>query len=157
MVCGYGEVGKGIAAAMKGFGALVSVSEIDPICALQACLDGFRVVRLEQILDQVSLDNKCMTTIFLLKIDILVTCTGNKCTVRRSHFDALKSGCIICNMGHSNAEIDVVKRGGCLFSGPDIQLILIYRQVCKHPNYAGNEFEHKSNILFGRTMQNVSY
>ena len=55
VVCGYGEVGKGVASAMKGLGAIVSVTEIDPICALQACMDGFKVVRLEEIVKVVGL------------------------------------------------------------------------------------------------------
>ena len=92
LVCGYGEVGKGCTAALKGLGAIVYVTEIDPICALQACMDGFRVVRMEEILKS---------------IDILITCTGNKHVVRREHLDRLKTGCIVCNMGHSNTEIDV--------------------------------------------------
>lgn len=92
LVCGYGEVGKGVASAMKGLGSIISVTEVDPICALQACMDGFRVVRLEEM---------------VRSADILVTCTGNKNVVTRSHLDRLKNGCIVANMGHSNTEIDV--------------------------------------------------
>ncbi|XP_065066684.1 S-adenosylhomocysteine hydrolase-like protein 1 isoform X2 [Rhopilema esculentum] len=92
LVCGFGEVGKGCCQALKGLGAIVFVAEIDPICALQACMDGFRVVRMEEVIKQV---------------DILVTCTGNKHVVRKEHLDRLKNGCIVCNMGHSNTEIDV--------------------------------------------------
>ncbi|KAK3608138.1 hypothetical protein CHS0354_004794 [Potamilus streckersoni] len=92
LVCGYGEVGKGCCAALKGMGAIIMVTEIDPICALQACMDGFRVVRLEEV---------------VRNVDILITCTGNKNVVTRTHLDRLKNGCIVCNMGHSNTEIDV--------------------------------------------------
>lgn len=92
LVCGYGEVGKGCCQALKGLGCVVYVTEVDPICALQACMDGFRVVRIEEILKS---------------IDLLITCTGNKLVVRREHLDRIKNGCIICNMGHSNMEIDV--------------------------------------------------
>eukprot|EP00112_Aurelia_sp_Birch-Aquarium-sp1_P024871 Seg803.7 transcript_id=Seg803.7/GoldUCD/mRNA.D3Y31 product="Adenosylhomocysteinase 3" protein_id=Seg803.7/GoldUCD/D3Y31 len=92
LICGYGEVGKGCCQALKGLGGIVFVTEIDPICALQACMDGFRVVRMEEVIKQV---------------DILVTCTGNKHVVRKEHLDRLKNGCIVCNMGHSNTEIDV--------------------------------------------------
>jgi len=92
LVCGYGEVGKGCSQALKGLGAVMMVSEIDPICALQACMDGFRVVRIDEVLKNV---------------DILITCTGNKNVVTRSHLDRLKTGCVVCNMGHSNTEIDV--------------------------------------------------
>ncbi|XP_041458395.1 S-adenosylhomocysteine hydrolase-like protein 1 isoform X1 [Lytechinus variegatus] len=92
VVCGYGEVGKGCCAALKGLGSIVSVTEVDPICALQAAMDGFRVVRLEEVLKNV---------------DILISCTGNKNVIQRHHLDRLKTGCIVCNMGHSNTEIDV--------------------------------------------------
>ncbi|XP_071488114.1 S-adenosylhomocysteine hydrolase-like protein 1 [Diadema antillarum] len=92
VVCGYGEVGKGCCAALKGLGSIVSVTEIDPICALQAAMDGFRVVRMDEILKTV---------------DVLITCTGNKNVIQRHHLDRLKNGCIVCNMGHSNTEIDV--------------------------------------------------
>lgn len=77
---------------MKGLGAIVIVTEIDPICALQACMDGFRVVRLEEVV-------RCA--------DLIITCTGNKNVVTRQHMDKMKSGAIVCNMGHSNTEIDV--------------------------------------------------
>ncbi|XP_023657417.1 S-adenosylhomocysteine hydrolase-like protein 1 isoform X2 [Paramormyrops kingsleyae] len=92
LVCGYGEVGKGCTAALKAMGAVVYVTEIDPICALQACMDGFRLVKLNEVIRQV---------------DIVITCTGNKNVVVREYLDRMKSGCIVCNMGHSNTEIDV--------------------------------------------------
>lgn len=92
LVCGYGEVGKGCCSALKGLGAIVYVAEIDPICALQACMDGFRVVKIDMVVKQ---------------IDILITCTGNKHVVTRDHMDRMKNGCIVCNMGHSNTEVDV--------------------------------------------------
>ena len=74
-------------------GCVVYVTEIDPICAMQACMDGFMVVKLSQVVKQV---------------DIVVTATGNKCVVTREHMDKMKNGCIVCNMGHSNIEIDVM-------------------------------------------------
>ncbi|XP_076062079.1 adenosylhomocysteinase-like 1 isoform X5 [Oratosquilla oratoria] len=92
VVCGYGEVGKGCCQALRGLGCTVYVTEIDPICALQACMDGHRVVKLSEVIRQV---------------DILVTATGNKNVVTREHMDKMKNGAIICNMGHSNTEIDV--------------------------------------------------
>lgn len=92
VVCGYGEVGKGCCAALRGLGAVIYVSEVDPICALQACMDGFRVVTLESV---------------VRSVDVVITATGNKNVVNRQHLDRLKNGCIICNMGHSNTEIDV--------------------------------------------------
>ncbi|KAM6936815.1 S-adenosylhomocysteine hydrolase-like protein 1 [Xenentodon cancila] len=92
VVCGYGEVGKGSCAALKALGAIVYVTEVDPICALQACMDGFRVITLNEVVRQV---------------DMVITCTGNKNVVVREHFEKMKNGCIICNMGHSNTEIDL--------------------------------------------------
>jgi len=92
VVCGYGEVGKGCAAAFQGVGCIVMVTECDPICAVQACMQGFRVVRLEDVVHYA---------------DIVVTCTGNKNVVTREHMNKMKSGCILANMGHSFVEIDV--------------------------------------------------
>ncbi|KAL2093908.1 hypothetical protein ACEWY4_011220 [Coilia grayii] len=92
VVCGYGEVGKGCCAALKALGTIVNVTEIDPICALQACMDGFRLVKLSEV---------------VRNVDIVITCTGNKNVVRREHLDRMKNGCMVCNMGHSNTEIDV--------------------------------------------------
>ncbi|KAJ7397400.1 putative adenosylhomocysteinase 3 [Pitangus sulphuratus] len=85
-------VGKGCCAALKAMGSIVYVTEIDPICALQACMDGFRLVKLNEVIRQV---------------DIVITCTGNKNVVTREHLDRMKNSCIVCNMGHSNTEIDV--------------------------------------------------
>lgn len=92
IVCGYGDVGKGTAASFKGAGSIVTVTEIDPICALQACMDGFEVKRLETVL----------TT-----ADIVITTTGNKDIVRSEHFQAMKDKTIVCNIGHFDNEIDV--------------------------------------------------
>ncbi|XP_061678752.1 S-adenosylhomocysteine hydrolase-like protein 1 isoform X2 [Syngnathoides biaculeatus] len=92
LVCGYGEVGKGCSAALKALGAVVYVTEVDPICALQACMDGFRVVQTGEV---------------VRLVDVVITCTGNKHVVGRQHLDAMKNGCIVCNMGHANTEIDL--------------------------------------------------
>ncbi|XP_017545841.1 adenosylhomocysteinase like 2a isoform X3 [Pygocentrus nattereri] len=92
LVCGYGEVGKGCCAALKGLRAIVYVTEVDPICALQACMDGFQLARLNEVIEMV---------------DIVITCTGNINVVLREHLEHMKNGCIVCNMGHSNTEIDV--------------------------------------------------
>merc|ERR1719422_1131595 len=93
VVCGYGQVGKGCCQSLKSMGCVVYVTEMDPICALQACMDGFMVVKLSQVVKSV---------------DIVVTASGNKGVVTREHMDKLKNGAIVCNMGHSNTEIDVV-------------------------------------------------
>lgn len=93
VVCGYGQVGKGCAQSLKAMGCVVFVTEIDPICALQACMDGFQVVKLSEVTKHV---------------DIVVTASGNKGVVNREYMDKLKNGAIVCNMGHSNTEIDVM-------------------------------------------------
>merc|ERR1712115_593652 len=93
VVCGYGQVGKGCAQSLKAMGCIVYVTEIDPICALQACMDGYQVVKLDVVIKTV---------------DIVVTASGNKNVVTRDNMDKMKNGCIVCNMGHSNTEIDVL-------------------------------------------------
>jgi len=92
VVCGYGDVGKGTAQSFKGAGSIVTVTEIDPICALQAAMDGFEVKKLENVLD---------------KADIVITTTGNKDIVRGEHFEAMKDKTIVCNIGHFDNEIAV--------------------------------------------------
>ncbi len=92
VVCGYGDVGKGTAASFKGAGSIVTVTEIDPICALQAAMDGFEVKKLETV---------------VATADIVITTTGNKAIVRQEHFQAMKDKTIVCNIGHFDNEIDV--------------------------------------------------
>lgn len=92
VVCGYGDVGKGTAASFRGNGAIVTVTEIDPICALQAAMDGYEVKKLETVLP---------------KADIVITTTGNKDIVRGEHFEAMKDKTIVCNIGHFDNEIAV--------------------------------------------------
>ena len=92
IVCGYGDVGKGSAASLKGSGARVIVTEIDPICALQAAMDGFEVKKLQSV---VHLG------------DIIVTTTGNKNIVVGRHFEKMKDKAIVCNIGHFDNEIDM--------------------------------------------------
>tara|TARA_B110000879_G_scaffold150365_1_gene194863 strand:+ start:20156 stop:21475 length:1320 start_codon:yes stop_codon:yes gene_type:complete len=92
VVCGYGDVGKGSAASLQGAGARVIVTEVDPICALQAAMDGFAVRTLENALHEV---------------DIVVTTTGNKDIVLGHHFEAMKDKTIVCNIGHFDNEIDM--------------------------------------------------
>merc|ERR1712168_376939 len=93
VVCGYGQGGKGCCQALKNMGCVVYVTEIDPICALQAAMDGFQIIKLEKVIRQV---------------DIVITATGNKNVVTREFMAKMKNGCIVCNMGHSNTEIDVL-------------------------------------------------
>ncbi|MDJ0918238.1 MAG: adenosylhomocysteinase [Woeseiaceae bacterium] len=92
VVCGFGDVGKGSAQSLRGLGATVWITEIDPICALQAAMEGYRVVRLDDVLED---------------IDILVTATGNFNVVTGPQLDRLKNEAIVCNIGHFDNEIDV--------------------------------------------------
>ena len=92
VVCGYGDVGKGTAASFKGAGSIVTVTEIDPICALQAAMDGFEVKRLETV---------------VANADIIITTTGNKDIVRAEHFEAMKDKTVVCNIGHFDNEIQM--------------------------------------------------
>jgi adenosylhomocysteinase len=92
VVCGYGDVGKGSAASLQGAGARVIVTEIDPICALQAAMDGFEVKKLDNVIHLA---------------DIVVTATGNKDIIKGRHFLAMKDKTIVCNIGHFDNEIDM--------------------------------------------------
>ena len=92
VVAGYGDVGKGTAASFKGAGAIVTVTEIDPICALQAAMDGYEVKKLSNV---------------IANADIVITATGNKDILRKAYFLALKDKAIVCNIGHFDNEIDM--------------------------------------------------
>ncbi|WP_420401103.1 adenosylhomocysteinase [Flagellimonas sp.] len=97
VVAGYGDVGKGTAASFRGAGAIVTVTEIDPICALQACMDGYEVKKLETVVGNA---------------DVVITTTGNKDIIREEHFRALKDKAIVCNIGHFDNEIDMAWLNG---------------------------------------------
>jgi len=92
LVCGYGDVGKGTAASFRGAGAIVTVTEIDPICALQAAMDGFEVKKLSTVISNA---------------DIVCTATGNKDILKKEFFLAMKDKAIVCNIGHFDNEIDM--------------------------------------------------
>ena len=92
VVAGYGDVGKGTAASFKGAGSIVTVTEIDPICALQACMDGFEVKKLENVIQNA---------------DVVITTTGNKDIIQGQHFKAMRDKVIVCNIGHFDNEIDM--------------------------------------------------
>lgn len=94
VVCGYGDVGKGSANSMKSYGAKVKVTEIDPICALQAAMEGFEVTTVEDVLETG---------------DLFVTTTGNKDVIRIEHMEKMKDKAIVCNIGHFDNEIQVSK------------------------------------------------
>ena len=92
LVAGYGDVGKGTAASFKGAGAIVTVTEIDPICALQAAMDGYEVKKINSVVDN---------------MDIVITATGNKNILTGEHFLQMKDKAIVCNIGHFDNEIDM--------------------------------------------------
>merc|ERR1712223_702025 len=94
LICGYGDVGKGCAFAMRGAGSRVMITEIDPICALQACMEGFQVVKMETVVDE---------------IDIFVSTTGNKDIIRLDHMKKMKNNAIVGNIGHFDNEIEMEK------------------------------------------------
>mmetsp|Transcript_32869 Transcript_32869/g.38136 ORF Transcript_32869/g.38136 Transcript_32869/m.38136 type:complete len:452 (+) Transcript_32869:3-1358(+) len=126
VICGYGDVGKGCAAAMKAAGARVYVTEIDPICALQACMEGFEVVRLETVVS---------------KADIFITATGNKDIIMVSDMAKMKHNAIVGNIGHFDNEIDMkgltnypgikrvnIKDGTDIYQFPDGHGVIILAQ-----------------------------
>ncbi len=119
VVCGYGDVGKGCAQALRGAGAQVVVTEIDPICALQAAMEGFRVLPLEDTLGWG---------------DIYVTTTGNKDIIRLEHMEKMKDQAIVCNIGHFDNEIQIDK----LNNAPGVVRDNIKPQVDKYTFPAGN-------------------
>jgi adenosylhomocysteinase len=110
VVCGYGDVGKGCAQSLKGQGARVIVTEVDPICALQAAMEGYQVATLEDIVHQG---------------DIFITATGCRDIIRRQHLDAMKNQAIVANIGHFDLEIDVAS----VFDDKNLKRINIKPQV----------------------------
>ena len=119
VVCGYGDVGKGCAQALRGQGAQVVVTEVDPICALQAAMEGFRVLTVEDTLGWG---------------DIYVTTTGNKDIIRLEHMEKMKDQAIVCNIGHFDNEIQIDK----LENAPGVKKINIKPQVDKYTFATGN-------------------
>jgi adenosylhomocysteinase len=119
VVCGYGDVGKGCAAALRGMGAQVIVTEIDPVCALQAAMEGYRVMPIEDTLGTG---------------DIYVTTTGNKDIIRLEHMEGMKDQAIVCNIGHFDNEIQVDK----LNERADVKRLNIKPQVDKYTFPKGN-------------------
>ena len=120
VVCGYGDVGKGCAQTLRGFGAQVVVTEIDPICALQAAMEGYRVLPVEDTLGWA---------------DIYVTTTGNKDIIRLDHMLAMKDQAIVCNIGHFDNEIQVAK----LNAAPGVTKVNIKPQVDRYDLPNGNQ------------------
>jgi len=98
LICGYGDVGKGCAFAMRGAGSRVLITEIDPICSLQACMEGFQVVKMESVVGE---------------IDIFVSTTGNKDIIKLDHMKKMKNNAIVGNIGHFDNEIEMEKLEKC--------------------------------------------
>ncbi|MBO5781808.1 MAG: adenosylhomocysteinase, partial [Opitutales bacterium] len=119
VVCGYGDVGKGCVQALKGLGATIWVTEIDPICALQAAMEGYRVVTIEETLGLA---------------DIYVTTTGNCKIITIEHMQKMRDQAIVCNIGHFDNEIEVSK----LENFPNIKRTNIKPQVDKYTFPSGN-------------------
>jgi adenosylhomocysteinase len=119
VVCGYGDVGKGSAHSLRAYGARVIVTEIDPICALQAAMEGFEVNTIEDTLGTA---------------DIYVTTTGNKDIITIDHMKAMKDQAIVCNIGHFDNEIQV----DALVNFPGVQKVNIKPQVDKYVFPNGN-------------------
>ncbi len=120
VVCGYGDVGKGSAQSLRAFGARVIITEIDPICALQAAMEGYEVTTIEETLG---------------KADIYVTATGNRDVIRVEHMEKMKDQAIVCNIGHFDNEIQVDK----LKQYPGIKRVNIKPQVDKYIFPDGHE------------------
>ncbi len=112
VIAGYGDVGKGCAQSMRGFGARVKITEIDPICALQAAMEGYEVVTMDEVVEEG---------------DIFVTATGNKHVITKEHMARMKDQAIVCNIGHFDIEIDVK----ALEEDPQIKEVNIKPQVDK--------------------------
>lgn len=119
VICGYGDVGKGSVQSLKGSGTQIYVTEIDPICALQAAMEGFQVVTLEDIVSEA---------------DLFVTATGNYHVIRPEHMEKMKDGAILCNIGHFDNEIDM----NYLETNPKCKLVNIKPQVDKWTMESGN-------------------
>ncbi len=119
LVLGYGDVGKGCAQSLKGLGATVMVTEIDPICALQAAMEGFRVV---------TMDDVCA------EVDIFVTTTGNFNVIRKDHMDQMKDQAIVCNIGHFDNEIQVAEMKGYEWENikPQVDHIILPERQSHH-------------------------
>ncbi len=113
VVCGYGDVGKGCAQSLRGFGARVVVTEVDPICALQAAMEGYQVVTLEDV---------------VATADLFVTCTGNCDIITADHIAQMKDCAIVCNIGHFDDEIQVA----AMKATPGIKHIPVKPQVDKY-------------------------
>jgi adenosylhomocysteinase len=136
VICGYGDVGKGAAEAMRGQGARVIVTEIDPICALQAAMDGYQVARLESVLAQG---------------DIFVTTTGGKDIITAAHLQSMKNKAIVGNVGHFDNEIDMAG----LALVPGVKKVEIKAQVHEWTFEGGSAAERSIIVLSEGRLLNL--
>lgn len=120
LICGYGDVGKGSVQSLKGSGTQIHVTEIDPICALQAAMEGYQVVKLEDIIEE---------------IDIFVTATGNWHVITGQHMERMKDGAILCNIGHFDNEIEM----SYLENNPKCKKVNVKPQVDQWTLESGNK------------------
>jgi len=120
LICGYGDVGRGCAQSMRGYGARVLITEIDPICALQAAMEGYEIVTVEQA---------------LVETNIFVTATGNKDVITLEHMKVMKDQAIVCNIGHFDNEIQV----NALNDDPEVKREVIKPQVDCYTFVTGNQ------------------
>jgi len=162
VVIGYGDVGKGSAQSLMQEGMIVKVTEIDPICAMQACLDGFEVVSTYQDGDV----SKGVNKELLANTDMLVTSTGNYNVCNSDVLNALKSGCVVCNIGHFDNEIDTAfMRENWTWDEIKPQVHKIYRDKEKNDHLLllaegrlvnlGNATGHPSRIMDGSFANQV--
>jgi adenosylhomocysteinase len=155
VVCGFGEVGKGCAQAMRGQGARVLITEIDPICALQACMEGYQVVRLEDAASEA---------------DIFVTATGNYKVILVDHMAKMKDKAIVCNIGHFDNEIDMaglskypgirkenIKPQVDLWHFPDGRAIIVLSEgrLCNLGNATGHPSFVMSNSFSNQVLAQI--
>ena len=162
VIVGYGDVGKGSAQSLRQEGMIVKVTEIDPICAMQACLDGFEVVSTYQDGDE----SKGVNKELLATTDMLVTSTGNYNVCSSDVLNALKSGCVVCNIGHFDNEIDTAfMRENWQWDEIKPQVHKIYRDQEKNDHLLllaegrlvnlGNATGHPSRIMDGSFANQV--
>lgn len=165
LVIGYGDVGKGSAQSLRQEGMIVKVTEVDPICAMQACMDGYEVVSpfIDGINDET---DQCIDQTIMSNVDLLVTATGNYNVCNAAMLRALKSGAVVCNIGHFDNEIDTAyMRANWEWEEVKPQVHTIYRDRSKNDHLLllsegrlvnlGNATGHPSRIMDGSFANQV--
>jgi adenosylhomocysteinase len=165
LVIGYGDVGKGSAQSLRQEGMIVKITEIDPICAMQACMDGYEVV--SPFIDGINDGSEaCINTLVLGNTDLLVTTTGNVNVCDSNMLKALKNGCVVCNIGHFDNEIDTAfMRKNWEWEEVKPQVHLVYRNKATNDHLIllsegrlvnlGNATGHPSRIMDGSFANQV--